>query len=109
VRNKPALVLASTCTDREFSRIKKAQWYLGCCGTVLNEEPGQIHMTTCGRPTQQGRPVLCRVGAVLDEESGQIDTTLFGCSIQRRQPVLVLGRHIGAVLDEESGQIHMTH
>ena len=51
----------------------------GCCvGAVLDEEPGQIHMTPFGRPIQRSRPVLvpgCRIGAVLDEEPGHIHMT----------------------------------
>ena len=44
---------------------------LGCCvGTVLDEKPGQIHITAEGRLMQRSRPVLalgCRVSTVLDE------------------------------------------
>ena len=50
----------------------------------------------------------CHVGAVLDEEPGQIHITPFRCPMERSRPVLVLGRRVGAVLDEEPGQIYMT-
>ena len=112
---------------------------LGCqVGAVLDEEPGQIHLTLKGRPMQRGRPVLalgCHVGAVLDEEPGHIHKTPFerlirlvitlvcrvstgldgelsknhfGCPMQRCYTVLALGRHVGTVLDEEPGHIRMT-
>ena len=44
-------------------------------GAVLDEGPGQIHMTRQGHPMQWSPLVLvlgCRVGAALDEEPGQI-------------------------------------
>ena len=50
----------------------------------------------------------CRVCAVLDEEPGQIHMTHFGCPMQRSRPVVALGCRVGAVLDEEPGQINMT-
>ena len=46
--------------------------------TVLDEEPGKIHMALFGRPMQWSPPVpvpRCRVGAVLDEEPGYIHIT----------------------------------
>ena len=52
---------------------------LGCCiVSVLDEEPGQIHMTPFGCPMQRGRPMLvlgCCVGAVTDEEPSHNNMT----------------------------------
>ena len=49
-----------------------------------------------------------RAGAVLNEEPGQIHMTPFGRAMQRSRPVRILGYRAGAVLDEEPGQIHIT-
>ena len=46
---------------------------------VLDEEPGQIHMTPEGRPMQRGCPVLalgCCIGTVFDEKLGHIYVTV---------------------------------
>ena len=49
-----------------------------------------------------------RVGTVIDEKPGQIHITPSGCPMQRSPPVLVLGSRVGAVIDEKPGQIHIT-
>lgn len=53
-----------------------------------------------------GSCVCC--GAMLDEELGQMHMIPGRCQMQRSQPVLVLGYRVGATLDEEPDQNPIT-